>query len=221
MSEGLAVLCPVLGRPHRVRPFLDAVERATPGARVLFLADHDDTAELEAIERESVRGDLCVKWDTGGGSYGAKVNRGVRLTGEPFVLFGADDIEPRPGWFEAAKAKLVEGVGVVGTNDLCNPRTATGDLATHPLVARWYLELGAIDSPGKPLHEGYLHEFVDQEFTETAKHRGAYAHAPDAIVEHMHPDAGKAPTDALYDARPGRMRQGRRLYRRRQHLWAQ
>ena len=49
--DELAILVPVLGRPHRVGPFLDAVESSTSGAPfVLFLADSGDDAEIEAIE---------------------------------------------------------------------------------------------------------------------------------------------------------------------------
>lgn len=219
MSESLAVLVPVLGRPHRVRPLLDSLGRTTPGARVLFLADHDDTAELEAIERESIRGDLCVKWDTGGGNYASKVNRGVQLTTESYVFTGADDLQFHPGWFEASVAQVSPAVGCVGTQDLCNRRVIRGRHATHFLLTREYAEQPCIDGSPGPLFTGYEHEFVDDELIGTARKRGAYAFAANAVVEHLHPDAGKAPTDALYAAQGERMARSRPLYDKRRRLW--
>lgn len=224
MSDALQILVPVLHRPHRVEPLLASIEAATPAPwHVLFICDEGDEDEINTIINAAHEyGSRRVDYTIHSGNYASKINRGMNAGGippEPLMLFGADDLHFHPGWLEAATAKLTDGIGVVSTSDLCNPRNAKGNLATHPLVTREYAELGAIDGGG-PLHEGYPHEYVDQEFTETAKHRDAFVHAPDSVVEHLHPDAGKAPTDELYDARPGRMRAGYRIYRSRRHLWA-
>ncbi len=200
-------------------PLLNSIEEATPGALALFLAEAHDRPEHEALERELGREALRVRVDTGGGNYAMKINRGVSLCDEALLFLAADDLAFRPGWLEVAKSKLTDGVGVVGTNDLCNPRVITGEHSTHSLVTREYAAQGTIDEPDKLLHEGYLHEFVDDEFVETAKFRGAYAHADDAIVEHLHPMVGKAPTDALYAAQRRRMRKGRPIYAKRRQLW--
>ena len=209
----LAILVPVLNRPHRVAPTLESAQAATPNAAVLFIADPDDDDELLALKQAGARYMIRA------GNYAEKINYAAAHFDRPMLLLGADDLHFHVGWFERAARRLKGDVAVVGTNDLCNRRTQTGELATHPLVARWYLDVGTADETGKLLHEGYRHEFVDQEFTETALARGVYAHATDAIVEHLHPDAGKAPMDSLYAARPARMRQGRKLYRRRRPLW--
>jgi hypothetical protein len=210
----LAVLVPVLRRPHRVRPLLDSLAASmTVPYRALFIASPDDREEHAAI-REAGADFIVVD-----GNYAMKINAGVGATDEPYLLFAADDLHFHPGWYEVARACLRGGIAVVGTNDLCNAKTATGELATHPFVARWYQEVGTVDEPGKMLHEGYPHEYVDREFTETAQHRGVFAHAPDSIVEHLHPLAGKAPMDDLYAATRRRMRQGYRVYRQRCHMW--
>lgn len=207
------VLLPVLKRPHRVRPVLEAFHETTPGCRVLFIPDPGDSAERYVIAEHEAE-ELPVE-----GNYAQKVNAAVRATDEPLIFLGADDIQPHSGWLEAAKAKLTDGIGVVGTNDLCNPRTATGELSTHSLVTRWYADLGTIDEGDKLLHEGYLHEYVDDELLGTARHRRAYAHAPDSVVEHFHPYCGKAPMDDLYAGQGARMRQSRSLYDQRRPLW--
>lgn len=216
MSE-LAILVPVLGRPHRVKPLLDAVEDSTPGARVLFLTDPHDRPEHEAIERELGREGLRVEVDLGGGNYAAKINRGGALTDEPFLLAAADDLEPQAGWLEAAKAAMVDGVGVVGINDLIERER---DHATHFLISRAYAELPAIDGTPGPFFEGYSHWNCDDELIATAKHRDAYAYAAEARVRHLHPMSGLAPDDATYQRGRARRRQDRQLFLERSPMWA-
>lgn len=216
----LAILVPVLGRPHRVAPLLDSIEAATPGAHVLFLADPDDRSELEAIERESIRGNLCVKVDDHGGNYAEKINRGVRLTKQPYIFTGADDLDFRAGWFEAALAKLADGTRVVGVNDLIERRPGRRQHATHFLVSREYVEHGTIDGQPGILFEGYDHSWVDNEFIATAEARGAYAYCADAHVRHEHPLNDTAPDDETYRKGRERFHEDRHIFEGRQALWA-
>lgn len=215
---GVVILTPVLRRPHRVAPLLDSIERATPEAHVLFLCDPDDTAEQEAIVAARRGRRLRIEMQAPGGNYAHKINEGVRLSTEPLIFMGADDLEYHPGWFAAA-CGLLDRASVIGTNDLCSPRVRRGDHATHSMLTREYAGRGTIDNPEWVLHEHYPHEYVDDEFVGTARYRGEFAFCAAAVVEHLHPDVGKAPTDELYDARPVRMRKGLRIYRRRRKLW--
>lgn len=196
---------------------LDSIARATPDAHAVFLADPDDKDELEAIA--AYDGPVEVTTLAPGGNYAAKINRGVRATDEPLIFLGADDLNFHPGWLEAASSRIRGRIQVIGTNDLCNPRVRAGRHSTHSLLTREYAKRGTIDDSSIVLHEGYEHEFVDDEFVQTAIKRHAFDFAANAHVEHLHPDVGKAPMDALYSARPRRMRQGRKLYRQRRRLW--
>jgi glycosyltransferase involved in cell wall biosynthesis len=214
VSAELVILVPVLRRPRNVRPLLESVRATTPGARVLFIADPGDTEEHAAIAAEGAEM-MIVK-----GNYAKKINRGIAATDEPLIFQGADDIRFRPGWLEAAKAKLGPGIGVVGTNDLNSKRVMAGTHADHALITREYAELGTIDDPTKTLHEAYPHEYVDDEFIETAVSRGAFVSAPDSIVEHLHPHTGKAEVDELYSKAGRRMLIGRQIYRWRRRKWA-
>jgi glycosyltransferase involved in cell wall biosynthesis len=209
----LVIIVPVLRRPQNVRPLLASIRQTTPGARVLFVCDPDDDAEQRAIEAEGAEM-LIVD-----GNYAKKINRAVEETSEPLLFLGADDLRFHPGWLEAAKARLTEGIGVVGTNDMCSDRVMAGEHSTHSLVTRDYAELGTIDDPTRLLHEGYKHEFVDDEFVETAVRRNAFAHAADSLVEHLHPVAGKAAIDELYAKAFRRELRGRLTYMRRRRLW--
>lgn len=223
----VAVLVPVLSRPHRVRPLLESLTAATPEPfEVLFLATAGDTAEIAEVQAAAAdfpQLSLHLLPPHTVGDYAKKINHGAAHSSAPFVLTAADDLHFHPGWLAAAIAEFDDpAVGVVGTQDLApTERARTGEHATHCLVRRTYFEqLGTIDESGKVLHEGYPHEFVDDELVATAKARGAWSFAFGSIVEHLHPSWGKAPTDRLYRAQARRMVAGRSVFDRRRHLWA-
>lgn len=220
--KSTVVLIPVLRRPHRVAPLLESLEASTPEPhRALFVCSPDDDAELEAVRAAGVD-HVVLEQPVAPGDYARKINRGFEISSEPFVFLGADDLQFHPGWLPAALARMAEpAIGVVGTQDLGNPRVRAGKHATHSLVRRTYVErFGTIDEPGKVLHEGYAHEWVDDELVSTAKARGAWCFAGDSIVEHLHPHWGKLPTDALYDQHAERMQQGRTVFFSRRRLWS-
>lgn len=221
----VAILIPVLRRPHRILPVAESALDATPNGRVVFLMTDGDSATFDAILATAAGlGTERLSWHSlrpnRYGDYAKKINHGYRVTDEPFLLFGADDLFFHDGWFERAVRHMSDEIAVVGTQDLANRRVLRGDHSTHPLVARWYIDqVGTIDEDGKALHEGYLHEFVDDEFIETAKAREVFAFEHDAVIEHLHPAVGKAPLDDLYRDEPRRMTQGRILFHRRRRMW--
>jgi len=231
MDEGrgdheLVVIVPVLRRAHRVVPLVASLEAATPEPhRLVFVASATDRPMIEAVERfageSSAAISLEVLASSRVGDYARKINYVAVTSSEPFLFLGADDLHFHPGWYPAARVLLGGGIGVVGTQDLApTARSQAGEHATHFLVAREYVARGTIDEPGKLLHEGYPHEYVDDEFVQTAKKRNAWAFAADSVVEHLHPSWGKAPRDPLYDGQRRRMNAGRAVLVRRRHLWA-
>jgi hypothetical protein len=209
----VAVLVPVLNRPHRVTPTLAAFTATAPGARVLFLADPDDLPEQRALHDAEADHALIT------GGYAAKIAAGVRLTTEPLVFLAADDLIPLPGWYDAARALLVGGVEVVGVNDLIPRRPGRERHATHFLMTRSYAERPCIDGTPGPLHHGYDHSFVDDELIATATRRGVYAYAENAHVQHLHPMTGTAADDTTYRKGRARFRADRQLFHRRSRLW--
>lgn len=209
----VVVLVPVLGRPHRVLPTLRSLAATAPGAHVLFIADPDDRAEIAAVTAAGAP--LLITE----GSYARKINRGVAHTTERLIFLGADDLEFYPGWLEACTAHIDAGAQVVGVNDLCAARTQAGQHATHFLMTRDYAEAATIDGTPGPLFEGYDHSCVDDELVEVARHRGVLVIDPSIVVEHLHPDAGKAPTDETYRKGRAQIRADRRILRSRRHLW--
>jgi hypothetical protein len=219
-DSDLAIVVPMLGRPHRVAPLLASIRAATPGARVLFAcspADYDVHRRVAESHAEMI----TVPFNPVG-DYARKINAGYEHTTEPLIFTAADDLDFRPEWFQIACSYLKPGIGVVGTNDLGNPCVTSGKHATHSLVTRKYADTnGTIDRRGRILHEGYVHEYCDNELIGTAKYRGAFAMAIDAHVEHLHPHWGKAPTDRLYQQQRQRMRASHGLYVSRRRLWGE
>jgi REP element-mobilizing transposase RayT len=209
----------VLRRPWRVQPLIDSIETATPEPhRTLFIVNDDDEHELDALKEAGAE---FLTVDGSRRSYACKINAGYHATSEPLVFMAADDLHFRPDWCRRAQALLTETVHVVGTNDICNPRVMTGAHSTHTLLRRSYIKerSGVVDQPDTVLHEGYPHEFCDDEFIQTAMTRGVYAHAFDSIVEHLHPMVGKAEDDDTYRLGRQRTRESRRLFQQRTTLW--
>jgi hypothetical protein len=223
----LAIIIPLLRRPHRIAPLLADIEAATDVTRcdVLFVATSDDSAVLAALTETVGPDHPFARWvkirPNSIGDYSKKINHGYRITTAPILFLGADDLHFHEGWLDAGLAPFADPrIGVVGTQDLGNSRVRARQHATHSLVRRSYVdEFGTIDEPGKVLHEGYVHEFVDDEFVETAKKRRAFHFANGCVVEHLHPSWGKAPWDPLYQAEPRRMQAGRRTFAARRRLW--
>ena len=221
----LVVIVPVLRRAHRVVPFVESLEAATSEPhRTIFVASANDRAMIEAVSAAAERWptvSLEVIEPARVGDYAKKINHGYRVSREPFLFTAADDLAFHPSWYAEAVAEMQNpAIGVVGTQDLCNPRTIAGTHSTHLLFRRSYVDrFGTIDAPGRVLHEGYPHEFVDDEAVETAKYRGAWSFAAGSVVEHLHPMVGKAPRDAIYARQSDRMAAGRRVFRSRRHLW--
>lgn len=220
MTTELVILVPALQRPGHVAPFLESVIETTPVPfRVVFICDPSDFSEQRAAHAAGVD-TMLYSPPPGAGAYPSKINAGIRASSEPLIFLGADDLRFRPGWWEAARVELAAGASVVGVNDLIE-RAARPRHSTHFLITRAYAELPTIDGSRGPMHEGYEHWFVDDEFVGVAETRGAYAYASSSHVEHLHPMVGKAPDDPVYLRGRRNSRRDRRRFRGRQALWTQ
>ncbi len=220
----VAVLIPVLNRPDRVAPLVESLRESVAGSMSLevtaaFICSPDDRKEQQAVEKAGLT-PLIYKEPAGPGDYAKKINWAAAIHKNTEWLFlGADDLTFERGWLEAG---LIEhfrsNACVVGTNDAANARTADGRSSTHTLVHRAYLECGTIDGKGL-LHEGYDHNFCDDEFVGTAKHRDTYSHATAAIVRHAHPTFRTAKMDSTYEKALAHFDDDRRLFGQRAPLW--
>ena len=210
----VAILVPILNRPHRIEPLLANIHEATPEPHSVYFAASDQASidELDRLGATYIRDD--------GDTYANRINALAAQCNESYYFLAADDYQFHAGWFPnimRVMDQFSNSSGVVVANDLYN---AAG---TAFLVAKSYVqEFGAvIDEPGHVLASPYVHSFVDDELRETAKHHGRFARSTDSIVEHLHYGNGKAPHDDTYAKGEASMSQGREMFTSRAHLWAE
>jgi hypothetical protein len=215
----IAVLVPVLGRPANAAPLVESIgQAATYPTQIVFLCTPGDDEQITAcIETAAV---VCVtEWEGGKGDYARKINHGLEITTADWIFTGADDLRFRHGWDTAAIHAARAGAGVVGTIDGCNQRTRNANHSTHSLVARWYaVEHGTVEARPAIYHEGYWHNFVDDELVATARARRSYVPST-AHVQHLHPMRGTADDDDTYRLAMAHFRDDRHTFRARRALW--
>lgn len=223
----VAVLVPVLNRPHRVAPLVESFLATTPAAtRLLFVLQDGDDQEESAVRAGApgrrYRPDFIIR-PSDRTTYPQKINDGFAALSEEIIVCAADDVDFTPGWLDALLAAVRPGVGVIGTRDGgVNPRVAAGMHSVHSAVVRDYIdEHGGSDTPGEVFHEGYRHTFCDDELVTTARARHAFAMS-DAVLTHLHPYAKTAKMDSTYRLGMASIAQDRALWtRRRRRLFTE
>jgi len=216
------ILIPCLGRPQNAQKVVDSIHAGTELPHtIVFLCTPGDTAQIDA---SSATGAVVVMVEGDNFQYARKCNAGaafpLRADQHPWLFLGADDLHFHKGWdHEAIAEHERSGCQVIGTNDLGNPTVMAGKHAVHWLVHRDYIAAGTIDEPGKLLHDGYHHNFVDNEFVGTAKRRGQWAFAAASHVEHQHWLWGKGKDDATYALGRDTYRADSRTWAKRKRLW--
>lgn len=198
----ITVLVPVLGRPHKARVISESIHNATTIDHVVhFLCSYGDKDQIEACE---ATGDTVsvMRWKAGPADFAKKINWGAKKAKTEYIQVGADDLVFHLGWDVAAVGAADDsGKGVIGTNDLYNPRVKRGQSSTHPFVRKTYLNRwgGTFDNTGYLFSTTYDHQYVDDEFAQTAQMRHEWVFAREAIVEHLHPYFRKSPMDGTYE----------------------
>lgn len=145
---------------------------------------------------------MIMRWPAGQGDFARKINYGFEQTENEWVLIAADDLRFNARWdVEAINCAQRSRRGVIGTNDLHNPLVKRARLSTHPFFNRAYIETygtGTADQTGTILCELYDHQYVDNEFCDTARARNEWVFCRRSVVEHLHPYWKLAPMDATY-----------------------
>lgn len=213
-TEPVAVIVPALNRPGNVPRFMHSLRASTGLATAYWICDEDDHDQIAAVKDH---GGTVIINDAPHRSFACKANVGYRHTTEPWMLLVGDDVVFRPGWYDRAVRAAGSRFHMVATNDGGNEAVLAGEHATHPLIRRtWVDEHGASwDGPGTVCHEGYRHWWVDSEWTAVARLAGAFVYAPDAVVEHLHPQFGKSDMDDTYRKGASNKERDERLFRQR------
>lgn len=217
------IIIPTLGRPHRVAEvYANIKDNTYEDHRVAFVVEAHDGETIEAVHNLGLTPIVNKRTK----NYQGAVNTAYAETDGEWLFCGADDLNFHQYWdtwmFPWYQPK-VAAHRVIGTNDLYNGYVLNGWHSTHSAVHRSYLdELGGVvdEGPGSFLAECYDHNFCDTEFIATAKMRGEFRPCLSAIVEHLHPAAGKAEFDDTYRRSMAEFDRDARMFEMRVSLWA-
>lgn len=215
----VVVIVPTLGRMERLGRVAENVTTTTqaPSLTLFVVEPHEYEVTLRRWPNLAV---MSNRLPGHPGAFNAALEELVRRPGWKWWFHGADDLSFHAGWYQAAKrcARRTPIAQVIGTDDLLNVSVARGKRATHFLVEREYTQAQPAVPGVNPPHAyfmGYHHNFVETEFIDIARDRAVFVSCPAAIVEHLHPDAGKAPSDATYAKALSRWNDDKELYHRR------
>ena len=176
----IAILIPTLGRSHKLESIRDNIN-STCKQNIYIICSPTDTQTVS----EATRLGLNIILNHAG-TYVAGINQGYKSTTEPYLLFGADDIEFTPNWDK----KLLKyfdnlAIGIVGSLDDWTV-SQTGLHGSHPLVKRAYVQefSGTFDEPNTPYSTKYIHYMADIETEQVAMMRNAWVQAKTEIKHH-------------------------------------
>lgn len=213
MLEVIGIVIPTYKRPHAIKRAHDnAHENTETPHKIYFVIEPEEWGSYNVI-KENNYNLIISKYP---GNHTGAANTAYEETHEPFFIIANDDFNFHKGWDTIALAKMTDGIGVVGLND-----GSSGSRTAITLVRRDYIKnySGSMDTINTLYYPGYNHNYVDTEFSATAKKRGMWAESDDAIVEHLHWAFNKAVMDDTYAKSNATSPTDANLYASRSHLW--
>jgi glycosyltransferase involved in cell wall biosynthesis len=214
----VTIVIPTYRRAAKLAALVENIRETKPiSASILVVTEIDDRETLAAARAANVEAifNACER------GYAGSINTAFRWSDAEVLFTGADDIRCRPGWVEKALARFGPGIGVVGTNDLDDPNSASGAHSTHSFVRRDYVNHpgAVVGMPGFVMYPGYGHYYTDVELVATAKARGAFAPCLESVVEHLR--AQEMPSEEWLVKRHKFMLQDTPVFQQRSALWAE
>lgn len=187
MVKTLEIIVPSRERPDNAHRLLnqlrDTVSFITP-AYIKFAIDEDDPTFDQYPEKNRVK----VK----GGNMVAALNElAVADAGfHDYQAFLGDDTLPHDGWYpQIMKALYAQENSIVYGNDLIHGQGLPTSVFMDSNIVK---KLGYMAPPNQK------QLFVDNYWKALGEALGTLTYVPEAIIEHLHPIAGKAPSDASY-----------------------
>lgn len=214
MTE-LSIIIPTWKRPESiVRAYNNAHENTKVDHTIYFVIEPEEWASYNVI-KENNYNMIISKYP---GNHAGAANTAYEETHEPFFVIANDDFNFHSGWDTPALAKMKDpSIGVVGLND----GSGNNSFTTIALVRRDYIKnySGSIDTKNTLYYPGYNHNYIDTEFSATARKRNAFIACPESVVEHMHYAFGKAQMDKTYERSNATAPIDAQTFASRQHLW--
>lgn len=203
LIESMSVLVPSRGRPEAMAKLADRFQATCQDSTILhWIIDSDDEAlpEYRAAYDESTYQFQAI-WVVPKGPPGIvhPLNAVIDDLFHPqhgfyptILAFLGDDFNPRtPGWDLKIEQQVADagGTAIVYGNDL---------LQKERLCTAWFVSLDIVHTLGHLAPRELRHLYVDNFWMDLGKGADCLYYLPDVILEHMHPDAGKAEWDATY-----------------------
>jgi hypothetical protein len=195
----LVVIVPTRGRPHNVRPLVEAFTQTATADTQLVMAIDGDPQNQQAYAQawgKALGGDHPHRLWT----FSERMSMCPRLNltaemvlaehGDDFVIgFMGDDHRPRTVGWDQRILDAMTSLGVVYTADgIQNENLPTSVYMDGQLVRR----LGWMVPPG------ITHLYCDNAWKNIGEALGTLTYLADVLIEHMHPIASKAPMDVGY-----------------------
>lgn len=182
----LLVIVPVRGRPASLARFTEAFRATARTADLLVVFDVDDRsydgAETDALVRVLPRRPT-----------GPKVNAAAadHLDYRALMFMGDDNVCVTPGWDDIMLTALggMGGTGILWPDDL----SEHADLPCSAMIS-----CDIVSALGWMCLPGAAHFFVDNVWADLGRGAGCLMRCGGAVIEHRHPNYGKAPRDQLY-----------------------
>lgn len=220
MSKVIDIVIPTFGRAGKLDDVAANIMATTPADsfEIVFVVDISDEDSVLIASSVHAPSRSVIISERG---YPVASNRGYENSTADLVAIVNDDCLFHDNWFDALMEKIDPAYGVYGTNDL-SPLSVTRNNTTQPVVAHWYIDQfgGAWDEPGKLYHERYWHNFCETELWYLACQRERAIFVDNCVIEHIHPDWGKAELDETYRKHAKQnWNYDEELFRQRKALW--
>jgi hypothetical protein len=190
---GLVMLCPTRGRPGNAAALAALWPEVTDDAVLELIADADDP-ELPGYQALSLPPGVTLSVNNSATRLGPILNvAGPAAAAEADAVgFLGDDHRPRTrGWDTALLAALGERPGVAYGDDL---------FQRQRIPTACVISAGLIRTLGYMVPPGLAHLYLDDFWARLGTDAGNLAYCPEAVIEHLHPAAGKGIWDAGYTA---------------------
>ena len=185
MSEVLAI-CPSRGRPRQAREALASFLATAhgPGSRLVLVVDADDPTLPEYPPEATY-----VVEPTGSMGGALALALPAILGNATVVGMLGDDVRFRtPGW-DVTFAKWLEARPGIAWGDDLNQSSR--------LPSHWWVSRSIVDVFG--MAPSFLrHLYMDNYWLVMGQGAKCLRFFPDIVMEHLHPDVGKSPTDDTY-----------------------
>lgn len=214
----LGIYLPTYGRPNKLAAVVKNIEESTKAPWKLYWG-------IEPFDKESIKAAKKtghpIILNKGKATYSDALQTIYEQTDEPIFFWANDDFYFLDGW-DVEPLRMMEadpGIGVLGVPD-GNPQTSHTSIS---FIRRKYIEdqSGVVDIPNRVLYP-YNHNYVDNELTETAQHRGVWDRSTAACIEHQHPSftwLGEFSIDDTYTRNNLKDAEDNELFHSRRHLW--